>query len=77
MRFVSSAEMETMLGISHNTLMRVIKEKQIPVLPENLIRAAIVDFLIFGRGPWDDDFMAPSGPPDPPWLGSIPHLSGS
>ncbi len=30
MRFVSSAEMEKMLGISHNTLMRVIKEKQIP-----------------------------------------------
>ena len=77
MRFVSSAEMETMLGISHNTLMRVIKEKQIPVLPENLIHPAIVDFLIFGCGPWDDDFMAPNGPSDIPWHGSIPYLSCS
>ena len=25
----------------------------------------------------DDDLMAPFGPPDPPWHGSIPHLSCS
>jgi hypothetical protein len=42
------------------------------VLRENLIRPVIVDFLILGCGPWDDDFMAPVGPSDPPWHGSIP-----
>ena len=47
------------------------------MLPENLIHPAIVDFLIFGCGPWDDDLMAPLGPSDPPWHGSIPRLSCS
>jgi len=46
-----------------------------PVLPENLIRIAAVDFLTFGCGSWDDDFMAPTGPSDPQWHGSIPRLS--
>ena len=32
MSFVSSAEMEKMLGISHNTFKRIIREKQIPHL---------------------------------------------
>ena len=35
------------------------------VVRENLIHPAIVDFLIFGYGPWDDDLMAPFGPWDP------------
>jgi hypothetical protein len=30
---------------------------------------AAVDFLTFGCGPRDHDFMAPTGPPDPRWGG--------
>jgi hypothetical protein len=32
-----------------------------PVLPENLIRLPAVDYLTFGCGPWNPDFMAPVG----------------
>jgi hypothetical protein len=46
-----------------------------PVLRKNLIRLAAVDFLTLGGRPWEHDFMAPSGPPDPRWRGSIPRLS--
>jgi len=44
------------------------------VLREYLIRIAAVDFLTFGCGSWDHDFMAHSGPPGPQWHGSIPRL---
>ena len=36
-----------------------------PVVRENPIRLASVDFLTFVHGPWDHDLMAPSGLGDP------------
>ncbi len=36
-----------------------------PVLRENLIRLAAVDFLTSAAGPWDHGLMAPSGLPCP------------
>ncbi len=36
-----------------------------PVLPENLIRPLAIDLFTFGCGPWEHDFMAPSGLSDP------------
>src|SRR5665811_49844 len=53
----------------------LLSDRHCLVASENLIRPAIVDFLIFGCGPWDDDSMAPLGPSDPPWDGSIPPLA--
>jgi hypothetical protein len=34
-----------------------------PVLRENLIHLAVVDFLASAAGPWDPNLMAPSGLP--------------
>jgi hypothetical protein len=45
-----------------------------PVLRENLIRLAAVDFLTFARGPWGHDLKGPSGPPCPHWHGSHPRF---
>ena len=48
---------------------------KVAVLREKLIHIAAVDVVTFGCGSWDHDFMAPNGPSDPQWHGSIPRRS--